>query len=154
MACVYVLNTKTKPFSCQGTTSIAQASSISGHYCDHLNAKHFTFQGFSSSHGRRDPVRGGLDHRSPSLPSTLSSFQLQKRGACLDDGSIGPNSGQEDVHGCERPGSSPETGVKAAGTGGRSGSRGRHSGTVYRLAGMSEEERQQMLDLREEVCVR
>ncbi|CAM9962775.1 unnamed protein product, partial [Ectocarpus sp. 8 AP-2014] len=77
--------------------------------------------------------------------------KLQKRGACLDDGSIGPNSGPEDVDGCKRPGASPETGVHAAGAGRRSGSRGRHNGTVYRLAGMSEEERQQMLDLREEL---
>ncbi|CAB1119923.1 unnamed protein product [Ectocarpus sp. CCAP 1310/34] len=78
--------------------------------------------------------------------------KLQKRGACLDDGSIGRNSEHKDVDGCERPGASPETGVHAAGGGRRGGSRGRHRGTVYRLAGMSEEERQQMLDLREEVC--
>ncbi|CAM9388321.1 unnamed protein product, partial [Ectocarpus sp. 13 AM-2016] len=77
--------------------------------------------------------------------------KLQKRGVCLDDGSVGPNSGLEDVDGCEWPGASPETGVHATGAGRRSGSRGRHSGTVYRLAGMSEEERQQMLDLREEL---
>ncbi|CAM9614464.1 unnamed protein product, partial [Ectocarpus sp. 12 AP-2014] len=77
--------------------------------------------------------------------------KLQKRGACLDDGSIGRNSEVEDVDGCERPGASPETVLHAAGGGRRSGSRGRHSGTVYRLAGMSEEERQQMLDLREEL---
>ncbi|CAM9625963.1 unnamed protein product, partial [Ectocarpus sp. 6 AP-2014] len=77
--------------------------------------------------------------------------KLQKRGACLDDGSIGPDSGPGDGDDCERPGASPEIGGHAAGVGRRSGSRGRHSGTVYRLAGMSEEERQQMLDLREEL---
>lgn len=101
----------------------------------------------------RNPMRRALDHRSPPLPSALSSNQLQKRGACLDDGSIGTSSESEDVDGRERPGASPETGAKESGAGGRSGSRGRHGGTVYRLAGMSEEERQQMLDLREEVCV-
>ncbi|CAM9881862.1 unnamed protein product, partial [Ectocarpus fasciculatus] len=76
--------------------------------------------------------------------------KLQKRGACLGDGSIGPSGESEGVNSRERPGASPETGANESGAGG-SGSRGRHGGTVYRLAGMSEEERQQMLDLREEL---
>lgn len=68
----------------------------------------------------------------------------------------GDGSGGQDVRpGHEQRGWSAGAVGNTRGAGDRSEGRGGvgESGALYKLAGMSEEERQQMLDLREEVCI-
>lgn len=67
-------------------------------------------------------------------------FQLQTRTASRSVSDIGGQGGADRESGA---GAEVELAVREAGRGG--------NGTLYKLAGMSEDERQQMLDLREEV---